>query len=500
MEIVTVNQGEGEAGIQTGGDRTLVEQKKAQATPQTPETPETPPAEPTEAELEARRAEVIASMWGGKNETPAAAAATTPPAAPAAAPAAPAPAAPAAPAPAAPATPPTTEQVIKDTASAVAKEVTRAISEQKPTTPPAEPPAEPEMTPEDQRDLAIIQRMEADNPKLQGKAEEFRKFALSRYEYEAKWLRDNPGRTFNPDDAEHEEFYKGQPDIDTDAYEQARIDLMVDRKVEDRLRPIEEDKILEKAMPVIAQQIQKNVHAMVADVSPELAALLKNGDQIDLSDAAVAKVAEADPIAARVLDRMIKTEVLPMVAALERSLLPGSANRLNPRENPLHAKIASHVLEFESEMKAKPVAEQVRNGKQFITREEYAAREREINRGPGTPQNKAKALNDLNSAYWRPDVDDIETVMVRDAAKRAKEQIKDLDDLAAKKYKGGAPRQAATPAAEPHQPEDPRPAGFVGRQKPPGVPSSSDTVDTTRGGPAGQKSFGDVAVETHWRK
>lgn len=499
MEIVTVNQGEGEAGIQTGGDRTLVEQKPVAKAQEAPETPETPPAEPTEAELEARREEVIASMWGGKKETPA----TTPPAAtPPAAPVTPAattpPAAPTAAAPAA--TPPTTEQVIKETASAVAKEVTRAISEQKPATPSAEAPVELEMTPEDQRDLAIIQRMEADNPKLQGKADEFRKFALSRYEYEAKWLRDNPGRTFNPDDAEHEEFYKGQPDIDTDAYEQARIDLMVDRKVEDRLRPIEEEKIIEKAMPVIAQQIQKNVYAVVEGVDPALAALLKNGDSIDLSDARVAKISETDPIAARVLDAMIKTEVLPMVSALERSLLPGKSNQLNPRENPLHAKIASHVLAFESEMKAKPVAEQMRDGKQFITREEYAAREREINRGPGTPQNKAKALNDLNSAYWRPDVDDIETVIVRDVAKRAKEQIKDLDDLAAKKYKGGAPRQAATPTAEPHVPEDPRPAGFIGRQKPPGVPSSSDTVDTTRGGPAGQKSFGEVAVETHWRK
>src|SRR6185295_4983751 len=189
--------------------------------PKPPPEPEKVKLPETEAELQQRRKDVEAAMWGPKPK-PAPAAPEPETTADAAPPAldeggAPAAAAPAAAAPPAPA-PVDTDALIAKTAAKIGEEVGKAMDRQ-PAKPEPEPEAEPELTPEDARDAEIIAKMEELDPSVKGKAEAFKAFALRRYDYETAWREKHPGATFNPDDAEHEEFYKGQPEIDPDAFQ-----------------------------------------------------------------------------------------------------------------------------------------------------------------------------------------------------------------------------------------------------------------------------------------
>ena len=136
----------------------------------------------TDAELEERRQNVMASMgWrpNPKKESPPAAApaatADEPPAAQAE-PAAAAPAATTPPAAPLPAPAPVDAQaLIAETGKKIGDQVARAIEEAKPAAKVADEPVTPELTPEDARDLEIIAKMEEVNPASKGKAEEFKK-------------------------------------------------------------------------------------------------------------------------------------------------------------------------------------------------------------------------------------------------------------------------------------------------------------------------------------
>ena len=500
MEILTVEQGKGEAGIETGGERTLVQQTPtATAPPPTPPPDDKAGAQPlTETELEARRAQVIASMWGGKKEVAPPAPSTPPPSTPppAEAVAAPAPAAPATPPPAETppaATPPTTTEIIQQTAKAVAEAVKGTQGERPAAAPTPEPADLAEtLNDDDLKDLAVFQRMESMNPAMKGKADEFKRFAKARYDYEAEWAKKNPGTPFNADDPEHEAFYKTQPDYDEDLFEEARVAIIADQQVEKRLRPEREKAMLDQAKPVIEQNLQKRIHAVLEQAKPEFAALARNGEQIALTQEAIDKMMAADPIAGGVLDNLMRSEVIPILAALEHSMLPGHA--LQPG-HPVTARVDAYLDQFEKKLGSAPANERQREGREFITIAEKTQKQQAIMDGPGNQIAKQKALKKLDVQYWVATIDDVETMLVADVAQRAKAQIELLDGLAQKKYRPAAPNPGAVNGVPPSAPTPPN------RAKPPSVSGgSSEAVDTTKTGAAGAKSFGEIAVETHWRK
>lgn len=506
MEIVTVETGKGEAGIVTGGDRTLQEVPTTAANSQTSEVklPE------TDAELEARRNNILRSMgWGGEAipaaTTPAAPASPATPETPAT-PAAPAaPETPAATAPAAPATvAPTTEELINRTATAVGDKVAAALAKE-PAQPTPATPAAPEMTPEDVHTYQVIQKMEALGTAPKGHAEAFKAFAFKRYAYEAQWLADNPGKDFDPDD--HDEFYKAQPDIDEQSFEAAKIKLLVDQEVAARinaevapkLQAIEAEKALEAARPVIATNVGNRVVEMVKKVDPAIGNILVVDGKINLSKDNIDRVFAADPIAAPILNRFIMEEVHPMVVALEMSILPGQP-KLNPLQNPLHAEIAKHVHKFEDSIIKGPESGKVRDGRQFLTSAQYGNRVENIMNSSMPADMKTQKMQELEAGFWMVSIDDVQTVIVADAAERARKQIDEIEGMAVKKY--GKPAAApATPAPAPTTPAPvtPTPA-TTQRQRPPALSSSPTPVDTAPPGAAKSKTFGETATETHWRR
>lgn len=490
MEIVTVENGKTDAsGIETGGDRTLQTQERPK-----PEVARvTLPA--TDAELETRRKNIQASMgWLGKEQQIA-------PAAPAPAPAAPPvvvppPAPPLAPAPA-PAPAPTTEELITRTARATAIETARRVGSTMEAPPAGGAPVldlnQEELSREDMRDYQILLKMEEIYPETRGIADKVKEFALSRYAYQGNWQEQNPGKEYDPKASEHEDFYKGEPEIDEEQFQDAKVALMVEEGVDRRMAPIEKERKLEKTMAetrgVIAANVMARIQEFVTAVDPAMAALLLVDGKFSLAKELVAKVAEADPVFSAVMDERVKP-LYDMISELEKVAVSDGAYVLMPQSNALHALISRHVRTFEENMLAQPADKQVRNGKQFMTHADFNAR-------MATAGKNAKKQAELEQ-FWTAECDDIEASIVSQFADGAKAEIEKIDRLGRARFKitePAAPKPGATlpttaPVLEP-QPTNIRPA-------PPSLGAGNGSVDTNVPAPGSQKTKGQVAVETHW--
>jgi len=508
MEIVTVETGKGEAGVITGGDRTLVQSEGTAA--KTAEKVKMPESDP---ELEARRADIISTFWGEKKPKAKVEPTPTPVPAPEPAPA-PAPVAepkPNEPAPAPTPTPTpepkaeTTEEIINKTAEALGDKIVKSLKEG--NEPEPAPVTEPQLTSEDQRDYEVVLKMEELGKAPKGTAEAFKAFAFKRYAYTAKWQENNPGKEWNAEDDEHEEFYKSQPEIDEADFEEAKFELKVDKQVAKRieaevrpaLQQITAEKELEAARPIIAENVGKRIVQAVTAVSDELGKILMVDGKVNLSKAQIDKLTETDPIAARVLDPIIKNEVQPMIVALEMSLLPNQPP-LNPQKNAVHAEIAKYVDKFEQQMMALPESQRVRDGRKFLTGDQWANRVRNIQESSMPAEMKNQKLGELRQTHWSPTIDDVQDTLISEISARAKREIDDLDKLAQKKYKK-EPAAPATPAPAPAPEPVPAPAPQPpSRQRPPALGSSPTVVDTSNPGATAPKTFGETATETHWRR
>lgn len=494
MEIVTVEPGQNNLGAELTADRQLQDASRA-ATPKS----EIKPLD--DAELDKRRQSIVESMgWEKPKEEPATPVETPADAAPAvpASPPVEVPAEPIAPVvtPAAPAakTDKPVEEIIAATAKAVGDEVTNAIRREEPT---IETPSEP-LSPEDTEAYGIIQKMEELGTAKRGTAEAFKEFAFARYAYMDKWEKANPSRTFDPNDSEHEEFYKGQPQIDDDRYEEAKVALRVDRTVEDRvnkaLAPIREKAVMEESKVLLATAVQDRIVQMIKAVSPDLAAVAVVNGRLDLSADNIAKITDSDPIAASVLEPMLLEELRPLVIEIEKTTIPGLNYRLDPSRNRVHADIADYVGKLEQKLSK---SKETRGGKRFITIADYNARLSEI-QAMKSPAAAKKAADALDREHYYVGPDDIETFIVETLSERASKQIQQIDSIAARKYKKDAKPAAPKTDAQPSNTPAPIPAPATVPARPPSMGSQTDAVDARPNNQAAAKNWGETAVKTHF--
>jgi hypothetical protein len=419
------------------------------------------------------------------------------PAAPAAAPAAPA-ATPPPPARTESEPGPSTAQIISQAARETAREVAQALR-------PAEPerPVEPEieLSEEDKKDLPVLQYLERTNPKKYGGlVAATMKYFKDHYEYAQGWLEANPGKDYNPDDEEHAGWIAEHqpPNVSREEIDDARVDMRVEAKFNAEIKPKfdqqEAERAFQASLPTIAGEVDNAVKMLVRGVDPALADLLKDasGKEV-LSDATIAKVDEADPIAKEIMDKIVGEELEPMILELGKTVnIPGY--KLTPGRNPVHAQISNFVAEKEAQLRKAPQHEQVLDGKRWVSLDEYARLFKGIQNGRGNADEKAQAVADLDRSVWCLDDQMIKELMVDYCIIKAKGLIAKEDARAQKKY--GTTRKAggtapATTAAQPPQP--PPPSG--GKPRPPSLGGQS--VDVTTQNPSGgtQKTFSQEATD-----
>lgn len=505
----------------------IVIQKQAEPKPETlPQAPagaEPQVVIPTPEELRERAIATYTAMgWGAPPEEKKPAAAT-PPAEPASQPAAGAPGsappaaahAPAAgtPPPAAGAQPaapaaeephePTTTEIIARAAKETAREVAHALRPE----PAAPAPTAPgfEMTEDDKSDLKVLQYLERENPaKYKGMPQRFIDYVKAHYAFIEDWQSKNPDKELDEQDPDYRAWLTAnQPDVDMSELERARIDMQVEEKIEQKLAPQREqerrDKALAEAIPAIGQRINTSIVKMAEAVDPELAKHVKdaNGNP-NLTEEAVAKIEEADPIAKEVMDEQVTNRLEPMIRELELTQVNGLGYVLNPKGNEVHRELSRFVSDKERELLKGPAEVREVNGRQFCTLADYSKRMNAIMKLP-TDERRQEELERLDQEVWCLTADMIEDLLVDSCAKEARAIIQKRNAQAEKKYgKGRAPGTTPTPAPAAAVPPGPMPAGY--KPRPPAGGGQSELVTTGLPGRQAEKTYGESAVDVNFSR
>lgn len=422
---------------------------------------------PTPEEMVQQTTDLYSTMgWGEPPKRLPGAETPGQPAAPAAEPAAPPSAPPAAPEPEPEPEPEelTTQELISASARETAREVAKALQPAAAPAPPAEKPVE--LSPQDERDFRIVQYLERSNPRqYSGLEQRYRDYVKAHYDRIATWNAEHPDTPYDPDAEENKTWYEANipPELTEDVVDQAKIDMAAEAQVAERLKPIEaerakekQEKALEAAGGQIVQQLDRKVLSLVELVDPELAKLVKDdkGNPV-LTDANVAKLDEANPIAKEVLDEIVKDQLEPLLFELEKTTVPGLGYRLDPKTNPAHQAIASFLAKKEQDMTNAPARERIdAKGRRWVSLADYSRQMNAIQADSSMgPQERQGQIARLDRTVWTISADQLEDLMVDFYAKKAKAIIEKREVVARKRFKvaapgatNGAPAPAPAPA------------------------------------------------------
>jgi len=359
--------------------------------------------------------------------------------------------------------------------------------------------------------------MEQKNPgKWAGKPQQFLDYVKKHYAYMDAWKAANSGAEYDPDASEHEAWYDtNQPDIDPDDIKDGRIRMEAAKEAMESVAPevnrIKADRVIQENAPTIIKNVQRTVMSMVDMVDPEIKKIISGADgNLQFNAEAAARVQSHDPIASRVLERVIIGELQPLIVELELSVIPDSGTILNPAVNQKHAIIDSFRQQAEADLMQSPAEVRIQAGKDFCTIDKMEAMKKNINNASIPAAEKNAKLQELRSKFWTLSIDDLQAVIVNHYAEKAKKQIKDLDSLAQAKYKpsngGGQPAPNPPPSSAPSTtviPQHlPTPSTRPTNGKP-NAPSSSSSGDATPVNPQGAvpaKTVAEKAADIHFRR
>lgn len=389
----------------------------------------------------------------------------------------------------------------KDDIEAAAKRAAQLVADQRPAAAPTPKPvvaASFELSPQDQKDLDVIRFLERTDPdKHRGRTDKFIAYTRDYYAYQDAWAAkpENEGKDFNPDDPEHNGWFEKHEAGTTESeIESGREKLVEERVYLNRVKPeldkIERENAINQAIPKVIASVGQRTLQMIQEVNPELAKLLQDAQGNPVFSAETLKaVDEADPVARKALDAVVKNELEPMLVALEMTTIPNANYQFNPATNAHHAKIAEHIRQAEQDMLNASAEVRIQNGKEFATISQYEQMRASILNGNAT--DKERELANLDQRYYTLTVDDVEALIVSDVAEKARKAIDEMDNLAKRKYGGAKQNGGPAPTHEPAQPA-PTPPQRSMKPNPPSSRGAGEIAPT--GDQPGQtvKKFGET--------
>lgn len=330
---------------------------------------------------------------------------------------------------------------------------------------------------EDKERIAEMQLAGRVNPKFAGLAERTLKFWKLEKDYIEEWKKANPDKDY--DVAEHKKFYSDhEPD-----YEQGEFKKTVKQAERDALKAeVKGEVSLEskaevsklrfetrwkEEAPEIDQVANDTVAKMITELDPELAKMLQVDHEAVVSTETLAKLAEADPVAGRVITRQAGylARMIREVERLDRypEFYRGDA------ANPLHVNIFNAALDLEEHIALLPAEDQLFDAENddkrtFIRQSDFIKRLDEVDREKTSPTEKDRARKALEEKYWTLDAADVKAAVVDKVRKHTAEKIaEDREVVAAALKKSGSTAPPTTPTPTP----TPTPAPATARPKPP---------------------------------
>lgn len=233
----------------------------------------------------------------------------------------------------------------------------------------------PEYPEEYKADAPIYDRMAQMNPQKYGNLKkDLSEFAVRESEYRAAWEAKNDGETFDPEAAEHSAFYaKFTPDIDEkdidlaeQQIERERIQEEVDRRVNERIAPIQRERLEIQIQPKIGNSLRSIAQAAISAVFPDL-------KPDELTEESFAELKEKAPRQLEIIDQ--ESAKAGEVAQAYIRVING-IDAVNT-QSPVHREMLDAVSRVQSFILSRPAAERRRktsDGRtvEFLRLEEFA--------------------------------------------------------------------------------------------------------------------------------
>lgn len=375
-------------------------------------------------------------------------------------------------------------------------------------------PAHPEPRPAliDEHEAKVFAELARLNPNRYANiAAQVAEFREMEPQYRKRWMAENPGRPWNPDDEEHAAFYKqhepqfAKRDFEsaTRAVERAEIVAQVRedvrREVEPELNQLRAERRMNQVAPVI-ERAAMEASALVLSAAPEFEKVMDNGKGgLVLSKDTDSKMQAINP-ALHLRASEVAEETMMVVAELEKMNQLGAAYPLNTAKKEQlpngetirpHMNIVNALDDLEEEYANAPAKDQVRNGKTFVTINERARMIAAIQQSDKlSPEAKRTKLQELNRTTWTVGPTEIKKRVIDEARGKIKSYSEKIKPVAAK---AAAPKKGSPPPPPPA----PKPAAAAPSSGSDTV-TSSDVVDAgnpaLRGGGGNQKSIADMLL------
>lgn len=410
---------------------------------------------------------------------------------------------------AAPATPPAAEKKEEKPPVTVPPPITEAIDPKslKPPPPPPEPeaPAAEDLDDDDQETIDALARMERDGKAPKGIVDRTKKFWAAEAEYITKWQAEHPGEQFDLNSSEHSDFYeKHEPAYDEREFKKAQklnlkegIKREVAEEVKKETAAEEHQRKLREQAPRTAAAAHDAMKQMVADAGFK-DEMTKDGALV-LDKDVETKIDKASPHARAIL--IEEAELLTaQVAEIDKIKAFGDKYELKP-DFSVKTKSGAHVLvhrmltdfaeTLEGEMAKLPPESTMREGRRFVTNDQFAEQLDGIMKSPGTNTAKQAAIDKLVSNYYTLGWDDIQAALIAKHSGRARTRIDQLGGFPGRKGKPDA-AQTAQPAKTEERQES------AGSTTPPSVDTSSDNVDTRKTGSVVTRKTSEEVEKAMW--
>jgi ribosomal protein L7/L12 len=231
----------------------------------------------------------------------------------------------------------------------------------------------------DQRKVAVLKKMEElygdANPKYKGISERYSESIVALQEYAKKWEVEHPGKTFDEEDAEHEDFFKTH-DVDwaDEDFDDARIAEAADRIVDQKLRPTQKElESLQKENRL--NKSQAEIKLAQDDAARTFWAKFGDGygDIVDangnVNATKLEELAKTDPEGLRVM--VDAARAIDVEAAEIHKLYAGLVEN-DVKGNPAHRNINAFVANMEQALMKRPIQERTNEeGKDFLPAVKY---------------------------------------------------------------------------------------------------------------------------------
>jgi len=346
---------------------------------------------------------------------------------------------------------------------------------------------EPELPEDIAEDLSAYRAMANINPKYKGLAEKVVEFSRKggvEDQYMAVWKKANPGKEYDSEDEEHEDFYSTKaPDFsETDLKRATKAVLKqeMQEEVERKFAPrLDEQRI---------QQISREVEPVLAQASYAITSSALSGIGEDLlkiaSEKGDAGLEEADPLALQVVSELVPKyeslahEVVRVFSGVTK--VANSPSSVHLQINDIASNLDQAISGIEPEHRWKPV---VKNGR-IVGHQQFASF-----------RDYARMTPEQQSQHWIIGQEEILARVSALVRHEAKAKYDNVMNSATKTIgaKSGRKQQEATPQGEPAATVTASPklsSPSIGSSTPTPTPKGGDATDTGRAGSAFARRWG----------